>query len=122
MLFLKNGSISLLISFILTLLLTFIITLLNYINVIGINFVNIFSYIVPFISFLIGSFILGKKSLSKGWLEGLKLGLISIFILFIFNFLAFDSSLTINNIILYATVFISNVLGGMFGINIKKDH
>jgi len=121
MLFLKNGSISLLISFALTLVVTFIITLLNYFNIIGLNFVNIFSYIVPFISFFIGSFILGKKSLSKGWLEGLKLGLICIFILFIFNFLAFDNGYTISNIILYIIVLISNILGSMLGIGTKKD-
>lgn len=122
MLFLKNGSISLLISFVLALVLTFIITFLNYINVINLNIVNVFSYIVPFISFFIGAFLLGKKSLNKGWMEGIKLGLISIFILFIFNFLAFDNGYTIQNIILYIIVLVSNVLGGMIGINTKKDH
>lgn len=121
MLFLKNGSKSLLISIVLTLILTFFITLLNYINLINLNIVNIFSYIVPFISFFIGAFLLGKNSISKGWLEGIKLGLICIIILFIFNFLAFNEGYTIQNIILYSIILVSNILGGMIGINTKKD-
>lgn len=121
MLFLKNGSKSLLISIISILILTFIITLFNYMNIISLSVVNVFSYIIPFISFFIGAFILGKKSLNKGWLEGLKLGLICVFILFIFNFLAFDEGYTIPNIILYGIVLTSNIIGAMIGINMKKD-
>lgn len=120
MLFIKNGSKSLLISIGLILILTFIITLFNYIGIFSLNMVNIFSYVIPFISFLIGGFLLGKKSINKGWLEGLKLGLISIFILFIFNFLAFNQGYSISNIILYIIVLVSNTLGSMLGIN-KKD-
>lgn len=120
MLFIKNGSKSLLISIILILILTFIITLFNYIGLFNLNLVNIFSYIIPFISFFIGGFLLGKKSINKGWLEGLKLGLISIFILFIFNFLAFNDGFSTSNIILYTIVLISNILGSMIGIS-KKD-
>lgn len=121
MLFLKNGGKSLLISLISILVLTFIITLFNYINIISLSVVNIFSYIIPFISFFIGAFILGKKSLNKGWLEGIKLGLICLIILFIFNFLAFNEGYTLSNLILYAIVLISNILGAMIGINMKKD-
>ena len=121
MLFLKNSGKSLLISFILILILTFVITLFNYIGLFSLNIVNIFSYIIPFVSFFTGSFILGKKSINRGWFEGLKLGLICIFLLFIFNFLAFDEGYSISNIILYIIVLVSNVLGGMIGINRKKD-
>ena len=121
MLFLKNGGKSLLISLISILVLTFIITLFNYINIISLSVVNIFSYIIPFISFFIGAFILGKKSLNKGWLEGIKLGLICLIILFIFNFLAFSEGYTLSNLILYVIVLISNILGAMIGINMKKD-
>ena len=120
MLFLKNSGKSLLISLISIFILTFIITLFNYIGLFGLNLVNIFSYIIPFISFFIGGFILGKKSINKGWLEGTKLGLICVFILFIFNFLAFNEGYSISNLILYSIVLAGNILGGMIGIN-KKD-
>ena len=121
MLFLKNGSKSLLISIIILLITTFIITLFNYIGIFGLGLVNIFSYIIPFIAFFIGGFLLGKKSINKGWLEGLKLGLICIFILFIFNFLAFNEGYSISNLILYSIILIANILGSMLGINKKKD-
>lgn len=121
MLFLKNSSKSLLISIILILILTFIVTLFNYIGLFSLSLVNIFSYIIPFLSFFIGGFLLGKKSSNKGWFEGLKLGLICLFILFIFNFLAFNEGFTISNIILYVITITSNILGGMIGINKKKD-
>ena len=83
--------------------------------------VNIFSYIIPFLSFFIGGFILGRKSINKGWLEGIKLGLICIFILFIFNFLAFNQGYSLNNLINYLIVLLANILGSMIGINTKKD-
>lgn len=121
MIFLKNGSKSLLISIISILVFTFIITLFNYIGIFSLNLVNIFSYIIPFFSFFIGGFLLGKKSVNKGWLEGLKLGLISLFILFIFNFLAFNEGYTISNIIFYAIVLVATILGSMVGISKKKD-
>jgi len=120
-LFLKNCWKPLLISFISILVLTFIITLFNYINLFSLNIVNIFSYIIPFISFFIGGILLGKKSINKGWLEGIKLGLICIFILFVFNFLAFNQGYSISNFINYGIVLISNILGSMIGINTKKD-
>lgn len=121
MFFIKNSSKSILISISSLLILTFIITLFNYINIINFNIVNILSYIIPFISFFIGAFYLGKKSLNRGWFEGLKLGIISIIILFIFNFLAFNEGYNLENIILYCIVLISNIFGSMIGISRKKD-
>lgn len=121
MLFLKNSLKSMGISFILLLVLTFIITLLNYIGLFNLNVVNIFSYIIPFISFFIGSFILGIKCNSKGWLEGIKLSLVWIFILFIFNFLAFGEGFSLSNLLYYGIILLSNTLGAMVGINRKKD-
>jgi len=122
MLFLKNIGKSLLYSFVCLLGITFIITILNYINFINIKIVNIFSYISPFISFLIGGFIIGKNSLKKGWLEGLKLSLIIIAILFTLNFFVFDQGYTINNLILYLIVLISSIIGSMIGISTKQNH
>lgn len=120
MLFFKNSLKSLLTSFLAIIILTFVITIFNYINVFSLKVVNIFSYIIPFISFLIGGILLGIKSINKGWLEGIKLGSICILILFIFNFLVFNQGYTVNNLIYYLIVFTSSILGSMIGINIKK--
>lgn len=101
--------------------LTLVVTLLNYIGLIGIKVVNITSYLIPFLSFFIGGWILGKKSTNKGWLEGIKFGFIFITLLFIFNFLAFDEGYTISNFLTYGIVLLASVLGSMIGINMKKQ-
>lgn len=121
MLFLKNSGKALGISFLSLLLLTFLVTLFNYVGIFGLSLVKVFSYLTPFLSFLIGGIILGKKSINKGWLEGLKLGVIAIAILFIFNFLALDGGYSLANLILYMVVLLSCILGSMIGINMKKE-
>ena len=121
MLYLKKLGKSLGISIGILLILTFIITLLNYINLISIKIVTAFSYITPFISFFIGGPLLGKTSINKGWLEGIKFGLIIIILSFVFNYLAFDKGFNISNIILYTITIISSIIGSMIGINLKNS-
>lgn len=120
MLFLKKISKSLLLSIILFIILTFLMTLFNYIGLFNLKVLNISTYIIPFIVFFISAFMLGKKSLKKGYIEGLKLGFIEILLLFIFNFLTYDSGFKLDNIILYVIVIISSALGSMLGINKKN--
>ncbi len=122
MFYLKKLTKSLGISLAFLLLITLLITIFNYIGIIGLKIVTSFSYITPFISIFIGSILLGKTSNNKGWLEGIKYGLICIVIFFIFNYLAFDSGVNISNIFLYIITLIASVLGGMVGINLKKDN
>ena len=120
MLFFKKLGKSFLISLIIILILTFVITFFNYIGLFSLSIVNAFSYITPFIALFIGGFLMGKGSISKGWLEGIKFGLISIIIFFIFNYLAFDSFFNLSNIILYVITLIASVLGSMIGISLKN--
>ena len=101
MLFLKKIIKSLGFSIGILLGLTLIITILNYIGIIGTTIVDAFSYITPFIALFIGGLLLGKESNNKGWLEGIKYGLICIVIFFIFNFLAFNQIFNTKSIILY---------------------
>lgn len=121
MLYLKKLGKALLTSLLIILILSFIITLLNYINLFNLNIVNAFSYITPFIALFIGGLAMGKSSLNKGWLEGIKFGIICVIIFIMFNYLAFDSFFNISNIILYIITIISSILGSMIGINIKKN-
>ncbi len=62
----------------------------------------------------------GKISKSKGYLAGLKIGLIFIAILIIFN-LIFLRNFKISLLIYYLLLLMSSVLGGMLGINRKKN-
>lgn len=101
---------------------TFIVTLLSYFNIINDKIISIFKILIPIISLFIGGFYIGKKSISKGYLEGLKFGFIfSIFIL-IFNFLALSNSFKIKYLLFYLIIIISSILGSMIGINKNKKN
>lgn len=103
------------------LILTFIVTLLNYFDILKDKIVSIFKIIIPIISLFIGGFYIGKRSNKKGFIEGLKLGIIfSIFIL-IFNFLAFSSPFKFKYLLFYLIICMSSILGSIIGINYKKS-
>ena len=103
------------------LVLTFITTLLSYFNILSDKITSLIKIIIPIISMLIGGFYIGKKSSKKGFLEGLKLGLIFSSILIIFNYLALDNSFKFKYLLFYIILIISSILGSMIGINRKKQ-
>ena len=115
--YLKNIGISFIyiISFLLGL--TFISTLFNYINLFSNTFINVLKVIIPVISLFVGGFIIGKRTGKKGWLEGLKLSLIFIAFLTIFNYLALDFSISLKTIIYYIILMIATTFGSMIGVN-----
>jgi len=119
--FIKKLSKSLLISLIFLFVLTFIMTILNYIDILKFNVVNIIEIIILFITIFSGSFYMGKCSSKKGWLEGLKFGLIFLIILILFNYLGFNIKFEVKNILYYLILLVSSLLGGMIGINFKFD-
>ena len=59
--------------------------------------------------------IFGKRSSKKGWLEGLKLSLIEIFLLIILN-LGLNTTGT-KNIILYSFILLATTIGSIIGVN-----
>ena len=113
--YLKKLGKSFLTTFITLIIGIIIITLLNYFNIIGINITNISKIIILGLSIFIGSFSLGKMALKKGYLEGLKFGLLITFILFFLN-LIITKNIKIRLIILYIIINITSILGSMFGI------
>jgi len=102
-------------------LLTFLFTMLNYFNIINNNILNIMKIIIPLFSLALSGFIIGKNSLKNGWLEGLKLGIIIIILIFIIN-LIFIHDINSRNIVFYLLLLLSSILGSMFGINKKKEN
>lgn len=104
------------------LLLNIFLSVLYYFNLINTNIINYLKLFIVALSMLIGGIYIGKKSTKKGWLEGLKVGLEIIVILFIISYLAFDIGITIKTLIYYFILLSSSTLGSMIGINkIKKD-
>ncbi len=103
------------------LVLTFIVTIFSYFNIMSDKVVSIFKIIIPIISLLIGGYYIGKRSTKKGFIEGLKLGLIYSIILIIFNYLALDNSFKLKYLLFYLILIMTSVLGSMIGINRKSN-
>lgn len=102
------------------LILTFIITIFNYFNIINNKTISIFKILIPIISLFIGGYYIGKKSNKKGYLEGLKLGIIFSLFIIIFNFLVLSNSFKLKYLLFYIIIIISSILGSMIGINKKS--
>lgn len=115
--YLKNIGVALLYIIGIMLVLTFISTFFNYINLFNNSTMSIFKIIIPIASVLIGGFIIGKRTGKNGWLEGLKLSLIFIIILTIFNYLGLDHKISLKTIIYYAILIISTIFGSIIGVN-----
>lgn len=98
---------------------TLLLTLINYINS-GFIFKSL-KLIIPIISMFIGGFMIGKRSIKKGWLEGIKIGLIFIFILVLYNLIILNNPFTLKTIIYYLILLSISVVGSMLGINKKID-
>ncbi len=115
--YLKNVGISFIYIICFLLGLTFISTLFNYINLFGNTFINVLKVIIPIISLFVGGFVIGKRIGKKGWLEGIKLSLIFLAFLTIFNYLALDSSISLKTVIYYIILVIATTFGSMIGVN-----
>ena len=99
--------------------LTFIFSSLYYINFIVNGLFKFIKILIPIISIFIGSFIIGKKSNSKGWLEGLKFGSMIILLLFLISIIFFRSELSAKVILYYLILLLTSSLSSMIGINFK---
>lgn len=100
------------------LIFNFLITLLNYIGIISGLPLTILKIIIPFIALFMGGVIMGKNSETKGWLSGIKIGLISI-LLFLLISLIFNFKINIFTIIYYFLLLFISTFGGIIGINKK---
>ena len=119
--FIKISIKPLLVILITILSLTLIATILNYFNLIDYKVISIVKLIIPIIAFIIGGFIIGMRSPSKGWLAGFKLGLIFIILLLLFNSLGLKHKIKIIDFIYYSILLISTMFGSMNGINKKRN-
>lgn len=100
---------------------TLVVTILNYFNIFGSKLVTFFKIVITFISMFVGGFIMGKNSKQKGWLEGLKLGLIVLLILVLMNYLILRQSFELRNLVYYLILLSSTIFGSMIGINKKIE-
>ena len=117
---LENILKSLLIIFILIIISSLLINILYYFDVINNNIVKYFELILLLLSFFMGGFCIGKKSLNKGYLNGIKLSLIVIIILLLLSIIF--NNLSISKIIYYLIMTFTITIGSMIGINKKINN
>ena len=97
---------------------TIIITI-NYFNILMGNVLKITELLIPIISIFIGSYILGKSSNNKGYIEGLKYGMAWIILFLIINLIS--KNFTYLSLIYYLILIIIAIVSSIIGINRRKN-
>ncbi|MDY5058005.1 MAG: TIGR04086 family membrane protein [Bacilli bacterium] len=98
---------------------TIVITILNYFNILMGNVLKITELLIPIISIFIGSYILGKSSNNKGYIEGLKYGMAWIILFLIINLIS--KNFTYLSLIYYLILIIIAIVSSIIGINRRKN-
>ncbi len=98
-----------------------LITVLYYFDLLGKSMFNWVILVSLIVSLFIGGVYIGKNTSNKGYLEGMKLGLMIVVFFFISGFLMFDVMFSLKEFVYYVIIMISATLGSMFGINKRKD-
>ena len=99
----------------------FLLTILNYFNLVTGTFFTILKLLIPFLSLLIAGILLGKKSKSKGWLEGLKLSLGFIIIFTLIQLFFLEDPFRLTNILYDTILMMITIFGSMLGINMRAN-
>lgn len=120
--YLKKVGISLLYIIGIILVTTFLITILNYFNIISGTALTISKILICIISLFVGGVVIGRRSSKKGWLEGLKLSLIFLVLLILFNYLGLGNTPQLKNLIYYLIIIVSCIFGSIIGINRKMNN
>ena len=96
-----------------------LINILYYFDIINNNTVKYFKMFLSIFSFFISGLYIGKKSISKGYINGLKLSLIMV-IMFIILSLIFNN-IKVSRIIYYLIMTTCITFGAMIGISKNEN-
>ena len=116
----KKYGICLLKTFTQIILLLLLVTFLYYKNTISRTTYQFLKLLILLGSIFISSFILGKTSSKKGYMEGTING--TLIILFFLGVNLIFSKFQIKNILYYFIIFSTSILGSMIGKEKKKNH
>ncbi len=83
------------------------------------NLINKLAVILTALSFFIISALASKNIAEKGYILGIKLGLLFVILMILINLIFFKSGFNIDRFIYYTILIISSILGGSFGKNLK---
>ena len=106
-------------SFLLLFTFSMIINFLYYFDIINNNTIKYLKMFLAILSFFISGIYIGKNSVNKGYLNGLKLSIITVLIMIILAIIF--NNLNITLIIYYLIITICITFGSMIGINKKNN-
>lgn len=104
--------------FIILLISTLLLTIIHYFNWLKPEIIGIIKFLIPIISIFIASFWLGRECEKKGYLEGLKLGVVIVFVFWVIVFLL--DKVSMNSFVYYLILILTSILSSMVGINRKS--
>jgi len=113
----KNYLKSYLYLFISILIFTIVLSLINYFYVFPTKVIKL---LIPIISILISSIILGKNTKSKAYLEGIKFTSLYIILSIIISLIT-KNPFTFKLILSFLLQLLSGIIGAMIGINLNKE-
>ncbi len=83
-----------------------------------------FSWIImglTFVALLIGGFVSGGKSKQKGWLVGAGTGVLYSLVVFLVQFLGYNTTFTLEQYLFHAGFIVAALIGGILGVNIVRN-
>lgn len=83
--------------------------------------VNVLTFIYMVMVFFFFGFHTGKKAENRGFLAGLKIGILLLLVLLLFNLCFYQTGFKIIRIIYYMVLIFASVVGATLGINRKKE-
>lgn len=96
-----------------------IITVFSYFGIIYGSVLKIIELLIPIISIFVGSFILGKNSNNKGYIEGIKYGSIWVLLFLVINIIF--KNFTYLSLVYYLILMIVSIFASIIGINKRKS-
>ncbi len=107
---------SLIYTFGMIIIFSLIITLLNYIGLVTGTTLKVLKLIIPIISVFVGGIIMGKNSIKKGWLNGLKIGIVTTLLLLLITIIS-KTEISFKTFIYYLILLADIMFGSMVGIS-----
>lgn len=96
-----------------------ILTVFSYFGIIYGSVLKIIELLIPVISIFVGSFILGKNSNNKGYIEGIKYGSIWVLLFLVINIIF--KNFTYLSLVYYLILMIVSIFASIIGINKRKS-
>lgn len=82
---------------------------------------NVFSFVYMVIVFFMFGYKLGKKTENRGFIAGLKIGLLLLFVLILLNVGIYQTEFHVIRMVYYIVLLFASVVGSTIGINRKKE-